>query len=253
MIGVFDSGLGGLSALAPLKDLLPRADLLYLADTAALPLGEKSDGEITSRLTRALALFRREGVSAVLLACGTASSLITEKCKEKFPFPIFDIISPAASAARSLPQGTRAVLLCTEAAARTGKFASALARKQTPIFTLACPAFVRMAESGKAPSHRAVRRVLAPIFPVAPSGVILGCTHFSLLQKEIAAALPGARLFDAAALSAAALTARLYGTKAAEGSGETRFLVTGDARRFAKSASRVLKYPVTATQVTFPT
>ena len=71
MIGVFDSGVGGLSAFLPLRSLLPSADLLYYADTAALPLGEKSDGEILARVRRALGFFERMGVSGVLLACGT--------------------------------------------------------------------------------------------------------------------------------------------------------------------------------------
>lgn len=252
MIGIFDSGVGGLSALAPLRRMMPNADLLYLADTAALPLGEKSDGEISSRVGRALALFRSKSVSAVLLACGTASSLITEECKARFPFPIFDIIKPTASTARSLPPSATTVLLSTEAAARAGAFASALSRRHLPVFTLACPAFVRMAESGKRPSRRAIRRILSPVLPLAPSGVILGCTHFSLLQSEIAAALPHARIFDAAALGAVALSAHLYGTKESTGSGTTEFLVTGDPRRFQKAAARVLRRPVRAKQISLP-
>lgn len=252
MIGVFDSGVGGLSALAPLRRMMPSADILYLADTAALPLGEKSDAEISSRISRALSCFRAESVSAVLLACGTASSLITEECKERFPFPIFDIISPTASTARSLPPSATVVLLSTEAAARAGVFASALSRRALPVFTLACPAFVRMAESGKHPSRKALCRILSPILPLAPSGVILGCTHFSLLEKEIAAALPHARIFDAAALGAVALAAHLYGTKEETGCGTTRFFVTGDPRRFERSAARVLKHPVRATPITLP-
>ena len=82
MIGVFDSGIGGLSALAPLTRLMPSADILYYADTAALPLGTKRDEEILERLLLALRFFERAGASGVLLACGTASGIYKEKCKK---------------------------------------------------------------------------------------------------------------------------------------------------------------------------
>lgn len=250
MIGVFDSGVGGLSSLIPLKKLLPAADILYLADTAALPLGEKSDEEIRARIALALAFFDGEGADAVLLACGTASSLVTDECKAEFAFPIYDIIAPTASAARCLSKDARILLLSTPAAARAGRFAAAFARGSHPVYTLACPAFVHMAEGRipKAP-HR-IERVLAPLFPLSPDVLVLGCTHFSLLKEEIALCYPEARIFDPAYCGAAAVAAhRKHADKEA---GQVHFFTTGDPRPFAASASRILGHSITATKIHYP-
>lgn len=249
MIGVFDSGLGGLASLSPLRERLPRSDVLYLADTAALPLGEKRDGEIRARVRGALAFFEERGADAVLLACGTASSLITNECKEKFTFPIFDVITPVARAVSALPLEARVALLCTEAAARTGTFAAALARGDAPVYSLACPAFVQMAEGVLPRTPMRIRRVLSSILPAAPDAVVLGCTHFSLLRREIARALPHARIFDAALCGAESTAAfiRRSGTQAEEG--RTRFFTTAPPARFDAAASHILKERVRAMEV----
>jgi len=245
VIGVFDSGVGGLSALIPLEGLMPRADLLYYADTAALPLGMKSDGEILDRLSLALRFFERAGVTGVLLACGTASSLLTKECKEKFSFPIIDIISPTAVAAKGLPKHSHVLLLATPAAIRAGAFASALARKDQILFSLPCPRLVRLAERGK-PSLSAMRRALGVAPRIKPDAVVLGCTHFSHLKTEISSLLPSARLIDAAHCAAAAAAARFDH----EGEGSCRFLVTGDPYPFEKRASAILHRPVKAEKIT---
>ena len=252
MIGVFDSGLGGLAALRPLRALLPHTDLVYFADTEALPLGEKTDEEIVGRTLRALGFFSAMGVRAVLLACGTASSLFPTKCKENFAFSIFDIISPTAAAVKQMPKDTQTVLLSTEAAARAGVFACALASKNAPVLSLACPALVALAEGKHPPSDDAVARALSPVLPLCPAGIVLGCTHFSLLATHIARLLPRARLFDAAACGATALAASIRATDAAKGEATTRFFVTGEARRFEAGASRVLGNPVTAKRISLP-
>ena len=244
MIGVFDSGLGGLSALLPLRALAPRADILYYADTAALPLGEKSDAEIQARLSRALAFFAREGVSGVLLACGTASSLLTQKCKASFAFPVVDIITPTANALRALPKEASVLLLGTPASVRAARFSSALVRADAPVFSLPCPALVSLAESGRACPKR-IARALLPARTLSPQAVVLGCTHFSLLSREIAAHFPSARIFDAAALGAAAAVSRLP----LNGDGQLRFCVTGDPDRFASRASAILSRPVRTEQI----
>ena len=246
MIGVFDSGVGGLSALAPLERLLPKADLWYYADTAALPLGTKSDEEIRERIMRALCFFEAMGAEGVLLACGTASSLLTKECKQRFAFQIVDILSPTAMTAGSLPRDARVLLLATPAAVRAGVFSAALARKKATVFSLPCPRFVRLAELGAPIPSRAVRRTLAPARFLQPTAVVLGCTHFSLLKEEISAHLPHTRVIDAAACGAAAAAARFGGG----GCGERRFLVTGDPQRFARRASVILHRHIHAEHIT---
>ncbi len=244
MIGVFDSGLGGIAALLPLLKLAPHADILYYADTEALPLGEKSDAEIRARVGRALAFFADAGVEGVLLACGTASSLLTEKCKESFAFPIVDILSPTASALRALPKDASVLLLATPATVRASRFASALARSSRPVFSFPAPALVKLAEAGNACPQK-IARAVSLAQAVAPQAVVLGCTHFSLLSREIASFFPKSRILDAAALGAAATAARIPLT----GDGQLRFCTTGDPDRFSKRASRILSRPVRAEQI----
>ena len=251
MIGIFDSGLGGLSALMPLKRHLPAADILYLADTAALPLGEKSDDEIRARIFSALAFFHARGADAVLLACGTASSLITDKCKERFTFPIFDIIQPTAKAIKDHFGGGRIALLCTEAAARAGTFAAALAHGDTPVYSLGCPALVHMAEGSAPKAPRAMAKALAPILPLRADLTVLGCTHFSLLSHEIGRALPHSRIVDAALCGAMQVAHHAPLPLGRRESGKTLFFTTGSPSPFDASASRVLGISVRAQQVFF--
>ena len=244
MIGVFDSGLGGLSAFLPLTKLMPQADLCYYADTAALPLGERKDPEILARISTALAFFDDLGVTGVLLACGTASSLLTEECKEKFSFPILDIITPTTHAARSLKVGSHILLLATEAATRKGQFAAALARMGHSVSSLACPALVRIAE-GNAAKGESVAEALLPAHAAVPDAIVLGCTHFSLLKQEIAALYPHTRLIDAAACGASAACARFH----SEGEGKRRFFVTGDPILFSAKAEKTLGFSVKAEKI----
>lgn len=252
MIGVFDSGLGGLSALAPLRRMLPEADIAYFADTDALPLGEKTDAEIVGRVLRALGFFSALGADAVLLACGTASSLFPEECKAQFAFPIFDIIAPTAAAVRQLPRDARVVLIATSAAVRSGRFALTLVRTDEAVLSLPCPRLVLLAEGKHPPSEEALARAVFPLPHLCPDAVVLGCTHFSLLSPALSRLLPRARLFDAAACGAAALAARVRTEKAKEGEGSLRFFVTGDPRPFEKGASRILGHPVRAERIALP-
>ena len=252
MIGVFDSGLGGLSSLVPLRRMLPEADIVYLADTDALPLGEKSDEEIVGRVLRALGFFSALGADAVLLACGTASSIFPEECKAQFTFPIFNIIDPTASAVKQLPKRAKTVLIATNAAVRSGRFAAALARGNDAVLSLPCPSLVSLAEGKRPPTDEAIARAVFPLPQLHPDAVVLGCTHFSLLSPALSRLLPHARLFDAAACGAAALAAGAHAESVRVGKSALRFFITGDARPFEKGASRILGYPVRAEPITLP-
>lgn len=249
MIGVFDSGLGGLCALSHLLRLLPQADFWYFADTAALPLGEKSPKEIRERVWRALSFLEKQGADGVLLACGTASSLFTVPWRDRLSIPIFDIIEPTAKAARALSKKASVLVLATSAAVASGSFSAALARTDRPVFSLPCPALVKMAEKGRL-SPRKLARALSPVVALHPDATVLGCTHFSLLRDPIGARLPETRLLDAAACGANAVASHFLNTPAAYGRGTLRFFVTGDPVRFSAHAAPILRRPVAAEKIT---
>ena len=140
----------------------------------------------------------------------------------------------------------------TMAAARAGAFAAALAQRDAPVFSLACPALVRIAEGDIIGRKRAVTRTLAPLFSVRPTAIVLGCTHFSLLQPIIAAHFPSAYILDAAACAASATAAYVMAHAAKEEAGRTLFFTTGAPAPFSGKASRILGYSTHAEHLPFP-
>ncbi len=224
MIAVFDSGVGGLSSLLPLMRRLKQTDLLYFADGAALPLGEKTPAEIADRLHRALTYLSSFRPSAVLLACGTASAFCDDEMRARFPFPIFDVIAPTAAAlCRAEPTG-RILLLGTAATVRAGVFARAIAKHGYRVDALPCPRLVSLAEAPIAPDPALLWNITRPAARLAPAHLVLGCTHFSLLSSQLSALFPTARLWDAATLAAHAVADALPPQPPERG--ECRFLTT---------------------------
>lgn len=241
MIGVFDSGLGGLCALRHLRKMLPDADLLYYADTAHLPFGTRTEREICAYTRRALTLFRSCGADAVLIACGTASSLVPGKCKAEFPFPVFDVLHPAACAAAATSPFGRIAVAATVATCASGAFAREirLRRPEVSVLSLPCPALVLTAEEGVTGEERrcAVREALDPVCAFRADTLVLGCTHFPLLRATIEALYPYLRIVDAAEEGARRLAVTV---SPPHESGRVRYLVTGSPDRFAERAHRAL-------------
>ena len=124
MIGVFDSGLGGLSALKALKQKSPRADIVYLADTARLPYGSLSPESVFLAAKSALRFFIEMGASSVLFACGTVSALALPRLQEEFSLPLYGVLSPSVSVAKSLYKGNTLGILATNATVQSRSFPS---------------------------------------------------------------------------------------------------------------------------------
>lgn len=131
MIGIFDSGVGGLASLLAIRENAPRADLVYYADEAHLPYGEKSEDEILSLAEEACLRLLSEGASVILAACGTVSSLALPYLKERFSVPIFGIVEPTARAAAEAKAEGDILILATEASIRAGAFAREIANFAT--------------------------------------------------------------------------------------------------------------------------
>ncbi len=242
MIGVFDSGVGGLFALWVLRHVLPGADILYFADEAARPLGEKPIQVIRARVRAAVSLLHTNGACGVLAACGTAGSYLTGI---KFPCPVHDIITPTA---RVLGEAgcRRILLLGTRATVNGRRFAAEIHRFTTHgcRLSLACPHFVPLSEGyvrGEVTAEvcrDTVQKTLAPFRHIPFDGVVLGCTHFSPLSPYVAAALPGARVFDAATLGALSFAAA-YREAEKGGHARTRYLSTGNPLTLEKTAEKI--------------
>jgi len=254
-IGVFDSGVGGLTVLRSIRAALPHESTIYLGDTARVPYGTKSRDSVLRYSLQASHQLVERGIKLLVVACNTASALsLPELRAELAPLPVLGVVEPGAEAAVAASAAQRHLVLATEATVGQRAYTRAI-RALAPgadVEELACSLFVALAEEGwtdGAVASAAARAYLGPVVarPSAewPDSVILGCTHFPLLADAIRAELgPGPRIVDSAtatARSVAALLAR-DALAAARGAtrGNLRLLLTDGAARFARLGSRFL-------------
>ena len=238
MIGVYDSGLGGLTVLSHLRRRFPRADVLYFGDTEHLPYGTRSPELICRYADRAIRFFASEGVSALLVACGTVSTVALGADRPDPGFPLIGVAEPAVAALASLKK-TRIAVLATPATVATGAYERMLASAipDAEVLQIACPLFVALVENGVTDPHdpalhMLVARFLAPCFSFHPNAILLGCTHFPVLGQVIGQLFPSALLIDC---GKAAIDALPPGCDAG-GSGKTRYCVSDSPERFREAA-----------------
>ena len=214
-IGVFDSGLGGLTVVRELRRRLPAEKILYLGDLAHLPYGTKSTDEIR-RLSVACARFLlKKKIKALVIACNSASSVAFKLLSKMLPVPVLDVISPAVEEALASTRNFRVGVIATYATIESGSYARSLEERsaEAQYFLKPCPLFVPLAEEGwldDVVALEAARKYLTPIKKKKVDTLILGCTHYPLLEKVIAKVMgPKVRLVDSAAPTALRLKALL--------------------------------------------
>lgn len=245
-VGVFDSGIGGLTVLRALVERLPAEDFLYLGDTARLPYGTKTAATVERYALQAVAELVRRGVKAVVVACNTASAAALPVLAAAHPqLPVIGVIEPGATAAVAASRTGRIAVLATEGTVRGGAYQRAIIERLPPAQVTAIPAtlFVALAEEGWIEgdvAQAAAGRYLSPLFvdaAAAPDVLVLGCTHFPPLAGVIGkVAGPGVRIVDSAVTTADSLALLLArrGLAATAGAGTARFLVTDGEERFAR-------------------
>ena len=242
-IGVFDSGLGGLTVVRELRRRLPSEEILYFGDLAHLPYGTKSTEEIRRLSTDCARFLLKKKIKALVIACNSASSVAFKLLSNMLPVPVLDVISPAVEEALALTRNSRVGVIATYATVESGSYAKSLARKspEAEYFLKPCPLFVPLAEEGwldDAVALETARKYLAPIKKKEVDTLILGCTHYPLLGKVIARVMgPKVRLVDSAAPTALRLKALLQergllypGTRRAP----LKIFVTDHVRNFAR-------------------
>lgn len=235
MIGIFDSGLGGLSVLAAIAHALPRADLVYLADTAHVPYGNKSDAFIRARVLAIAHHLIDQGCTMIVVACNTATAAAIAAFREACPgVPVVGVepgIKPAAAASAS---GCIAVL-ATESTARSERLARLIERHAGSIRVLveACPGWATRVEAlqlADASFTEHARSHLAPLLAAGADQIVLGCTHYTFLAPSLESVLAGrARLVDVAD-AVARQCVRLAGN-AAQARGRLTLLATAYPER----------------------
>jgi glutamate racemase len=246
-IGVFDSGIGGLTVLKALAARLPQESFLYLGDTARLPYGTKTAATVERYALQAVAELVRRGVKAVVVACNTASAAALPALRAAHPeLPIIGVIEPGAAAAVAATRSGRIAVIATEGTVRGGAYQRAITqlRPDARITAIAATLFVALAEEGWTGGEVAratAQRYLAPLLAdaaTAPDVLVLGCTHFPPLAGVISEVTgESVRIVDSAVTTAEALAALLVSRDAVDqggAPGAVRFLVTDGEERFAR-------------------
>jgi glutamate racemase len=261
-IGVFDSGVGGLTVLRALRGVLPAENFIYLGDTARLPYGTKSAATVVRYSLQCADALVQRGVRLLVVACNTASASALEALRRHHPgLPVIGVIEPGAGAAVAASVSQRIAVIGTEGTIGGGAYQTAIHRLNPAahVTSLACSLFVTMAEEGwtDGPIAESVaRRYLDPIFTTAdsPDTLVLGCTHFPLLASAMRAVLPPhVAIVDSAATTAAAVCEELRGAAGAQcgtdpqnagggagTGGAVTWLATDGAARFARVGSAFL-------------
>lgn len=237
-IGVFDSGVGGLSVLREIRARLPHESLLYLADSGHVPYGEKSADFIRARCRSIAAFLLGQGAKALVIACNTATAAAISELRGLYPqIPVVGMepaVKPAAQATRTGVVG----VLATTGTLRSAKFAALLDRfaSDVRVITQPCPGLVECIEAGDlqgAGTRALLERFTAPLLEQGCDTLILGCTHYPFIKPLLADMLPpGITLIDTGAAVARRVEAVL-GERGmlAEGAAGVRFWSTGDAAR----------------------
>lgn len=261
-IGVFDSGVGGLTVLKALRDVLPHEDLIYLGDTARLPYGTKSPASISRYACQATQQLQQRGIKLLVVACNTASAVALEALRGQMePLPVIGVIEPGATAAVATRPGGTHLVLATEATVRLGAYKRAIQARdrQATVIELACEMLVSLAEEGwnDGPiANLILRRYLAELDgqSARPDSVILGCTHFPLLREVIESAFDdGVAIVDSASTTATAacdMLASMSLGNSRSGGGSLKLLATDGATRFARVGGQFLGHDLSYDDIT---
>lgn len=242
-IGVFDSGIGGLTVAEALLRRLPAEHLVYFGDTARLPYGPKSPETVRRFSRENVQLLVREGVKMIVVACNTATAHALADLRESLPLPVVGVIGPGARAALRETRTGRVGVIGTEGTVASDAYGKALRalRPDVEIVSRACPLFVPLAEEGM--TDHAVTRIVAreylePFLADGVDALILGCTHYPVFKPLLADVLgPSVTLIDSAEETAREVeqTLRERGlARAGDGAGQRRFLVSDLPERFLR-------------------
>ena len=245
-IGVFDSGVGGLSVLRAARTELPQENFIYFADSGYAPYGDKSDSYVTERSERIGAWFVAQGAKAIVVACNTATAIAVQTLRRNFAIPIVGVepgLKPAIAATRSGKVG----VLATAATLASKRYAYLLARiqidaPQIDFIARSGAAWVELVERGELTSAAAqdsIANVVEPLVALGCDTLVLGCTHYPFLAPAIQIAAPNATIIDTAPAIAREL-ARRIAAQPSNTPGALRLATSGDTQRAAQVVAAML-------------
>lgn len=256
-IGIFDSGVGGLTVLRELNQQLPHESILYVGDTARLPYGNRTPDEILQFVREIMTWMVAQGVKMVMMACNTSSALALEQVQHEFSIPILGLIYPGARTAAK--GGQRIGVIATPATVASNAYRQAIlevdATKQ--VWQVGCPQFVPLIEQNRLqdPATIAVAKTyLTPLLQANIDTLIYGCTHYPHLEPIFKTFLPDSiqRIDPARSMvNAATKELELLNLKSSYAGKPTQFFVSGCPQQFAHLAARWVGYVPEVSQVNF--
>ncbi|MFB0525853.1 MAG: glutamate racemase [bacterium] len=249
-VGVFDSGVGGLTVVNQLFRILPQEDIIYFGDTAHLPYGSKSEEAVTRYSLQITNFLRTQKAKIIVVACNTASSFALSSLTENIEIPVIGVIEPGAQAAIDATRNSKIGIIGTEGTIKSRAFEEALKKidKNVKVFSRACPLFVPLVEEGwldEPETSQIAEKYLSPLKNEDIDTLILGCTHYPLL-KELISRIMGREisLIDTAEATARAVERKL-GEKNLLRKGSRKavykFFVSDDPDKFLQLGRRFLK------------
>ncbi len=247
-IGLFDSGVGGLTVVREMYRQLPNESLIYVGDTARLPYGTRDQTEILQFVREILNFMVSQGTKMVIMACNTSSALALEQVRSEYPMPILGVILPGAAWAAQ--QGDRIGVIATPATVQSHAYRDAIveAKPTAQVWEVACPEFVPMIEQNQIhwpETREVVQRYLTPLMAVEIDTLVYGCTHYPHLAPVIRSILPETvRLIDpaVAVVKSAIQELDLSQRRHTQPALPSQFYVSGDPEPFIQTAKQWLGY-----------
>jgi glutamate racemase len=256
-IGIFDSGVGGLTVLKAIRERLPNEPTIYVADLLHFPYGPRPQDEVRGFAIDIIRYLETRDVKLVVIACNTATAAALNHAREMFEVPIVGVISPGAQAAVEATRNNRIGVISTQGTMRSQEYLHAIKEIDPTIgvYQKACPELVEIVEAGEADSQRAehvLRRDLEDIVRMEADTLVLGCTHYPLLKPAIVRVHPGAfQLVDSATTTADKVERHLDHSRlrAAAGDPPHEVLVTAETQRFHEVAANLFGEAIEAQEV----
>lgn len=249
-IGIFDSGLGGLTVVKAVLENMPYENIIYLGDSLNVPYGDKTSGQITEFAFNNTKFLLSKGVKAIAIACNTADATSKREILQCFDIPVIGVISPASEKAARLTRNKRVGVIATATAVKSGAYERTIKSylADCEVFSAPAPALVPLIEAGK--THKSDTQTLEAlklyITPLAEKGIdtlVLGCTHYPLVYDIVKELFPDINIVCSGTSSLSALYDRLKSENMLNNSGkkgEARFFVTGETSYFEKNGGLFL-------------
>jgi glutamate racemase len=251
VIGVFDSGFGGLTVLRELRAAMPAANYLYFGDTAHLPYGAKSVRTVAKYAIASAHFLESRGIEILVVACNTATALALDEIRAAVKVPVIGVIEPGARKAAEISKSRKAAVIATEATVSSHAYQRELEKLGLTAAEKACPLFVPLVEEGwvEHPVTEQVAHIyIDEIFNDGARGadvLVLGCTHYPLIRPLLRRVVPAhVEIVDSAASTAAAVVAQLGAQRGQGSPGQLTFFSTDSVEKFRRLGSKFLGCPI---------